>query len=86
MELEQPLEEHATLLASERVGELWAALREVAAAHYDQLDSLAAAYLGDRAGLEQITRDELARRLHDGDVVIIDVRPLAEVSFPTSIF
>jgi DNA-binding transcriptional ArsR family regulator/rhodanese-related sulfurtransferase len=65
-------------LASERVAELWAALREVAAAHHDQLDALAATYLGDRAGLEQITRDELARRLHDGDVVVIDIRPPAE--------
>lgn len=65
-------------LASERVGELWAALREVAAAHHDQLDALAAAYLGDRASLEQISRDELARRLDDGDVVVIDVRPPAE--------
>jgi rhodanese-related sulfurtransferase/DNA-binding HxlR family transcriptional regulator len=65
-------------IVSERVGELWAALREVAAAHHDQLDALAAAYLGDRAGLEQITRDELARRLQDGDIVVIDVRPPAE--------
>jgi rhodanese-related sulfurtransferase/DNA-binding HxlR family transcriptional regulator len=65
-------------LASERVGELWAALCEVAAAHHDQLDALAATYLGDRAGLEQITRDELARRLDDGDVVVIDIRPPAE--------
>jgi rhodanese-related sulfurtransferase/DNA-binding HxlR family transcriptional regulator len=65
-------------LASPRVAELWAALGEVAAAHHDQLAELAAAYLGDRTGLEQITRDELAQRLHDGDIVVIDVRPSAE--------
>ena len=65
-------------LASERVGELWAALREVAGAHLEQLDDLAAAYLGDRDQLEQISRDELARRLHEGGVVVIDVRPEAE--------
>ena len=35
-------------LTSARVGELWAALRDVAAAHHEQLDELAAAYLGDR--------------------------------------
>ena len=40
-------------LASESVGELWAALREVAAAHHDQLDELAADYLGDRRRLER---------------------------------
>src|SRR5205823_14324165 len=39
---------------------------------------LAAAYLGDREGLETISRDELARRLRDGEVVILDVRPVAE--------
>lgn len=65
-------------LASERVGELWAALREVAGAHLEQLDDLAAAYLGDRDQLEQISRDELARRLDEGGVVVIDVRPEAE--------
>jgi DNA-binding transcriptional ArsR family regulator len=35
-------------LASGRVGELWTALRDVAAAHHAHLDELAAAYLGDR--------------------------------------
>ena len=65
-------------LASERVGELWAALREVAGAHLEQLDDLAAAYLGDRDQLEQISREELARRLDEGGIVVIDVRPEAE--------
>jgi rhodanese-related sulfurtransferase len=65
-------------LASERVGELWHALRDVATAHLDRLDELAAAYVGDRSKLEQITRDELARRLDDGDLVVIDVRPAVE--------
>lgn len=65
-------------LASVRVAELWSALRDVAAAHHAELDTLAAAYLGDRSGLEQISRGELARRLEDGDVVVIDVRPSVE--------
>jgi rhodanese-related sulfurtransferase len=65
-------------LTSDRVGELWAALRDVTAAHHEQLDELAAAYLGDRSRLEQIGRDELAARLATGDVVVIDVRPAAE--------
>ena len=61
-------------LASDRVGELWAALRDVTAAHHEQLDELAAAYLGDRSRLEQIGRDELAERIAAGDVVV-DRRP-----------
>ena len=65
-------------LASDRVGDLWAALREVAEAHLEQLGDLADAYLGDRQQLEQISRDELARRLDAGDVVVVDVRPAAE--------
>jgi rhodanese-related sulfurtransferase len=65
-------------ISSSRVAELWSALRDVAAAHHEQLDALAAAYLGDRSHLEQINRRELARRLQAGDLVVIDVRPAAE--------
>jgi rhodanese-related sulfurtransferase len=65
-------------LASTRVGELWSALREVTAAHHEQLDELAAAYIGNRDQLEQIDRSELVERLAAGDVVVIDVRPVAE--------
>jgi rhodanese-related sulfurtransferase/DNA-binding transcriptional ArsR family regulator len=65
-------------LTSERVADLWAALRDVAALHHDELDDLAAAYLGDRSRLEQIGRAELAERIATGQVVIIDVRPAAE--------
>jgi rhodanese-related sulfurtransferase/DNA-binding transcriptional ArsR family regulator len=65
-------------LTSARVGDLWAAMRDVAAAHHEQLDELAAAYLGDRGGLEQIGQAELADRISAGDVVVVDVRPAAE--------
>jgi rhodanese-related sulfurtransferase/DNA-binding HxlR family transcriptional regulator len=65
-------------LTSERVADLWAALRDVAAAHHAQLDELAAAYLGDRSELEQIGRDQLADRIAAGDVIVIDVRPATE--------
>ncbi len=65
-------------LASGRVGELWSALRDVTAAHHEQLDELAAAYLGDRGRLERIGRSELADRLTAGDVIVVDVRPAAE--------
>jgi rhodanese-related sulfurtransferase len=65
-------------LASERVADLWAALRDVARDHVAGLERLAAAYLGDRDGLEQVTRDELAARLRRRQVVVLDVRPTAE--------
>jgi len=67
-------------LTSGRVSELWSALRDVAAAHHAELDSLAAAYLGDRSHLDEITRADLVERLAAGDVIVLDVRPAAEYS------
>jgi rhodanese-related sulfurtransferase len=65
-------------LASERVATLWAALRDVAVEHVAGIDRLAHAYVGDRDGLEAITREELSDRLGRGDLVVLDVRPEAE--------
>jgi rhodanese-related sulfurtransferase len=50
----------------------------VATEHVAGIERLAKDYLGDRAGLEAISRQELAERLASGDVVVLDVRPDAE--------
>lgn len=65
-------------LTSDRVGELWAALRDVAVSHVAGIDGLVGAYLGTDDGIEEMTRDELARRLRRRDVVVVDVRPVEE--------
>jgi rhodanese-related sulfurtransferase/predicted transcriptional regulator len=65
-------------LAGPTVLALWRSLREVAAEHVGEVDRLARAYLGDGDGLEAVPREELARRLKRGDVVVLDVRPAAE--------
>ena len=65
-------------LTSNRVSDLWAAVRDVAAAHVAELDRLADAYLGDRDQLETVGRTELSKRLRAGDVVVLDVRPTPE--------
>jgi len=65
-------------LASERVAELWSALRDAAADHIAGLDRLAAAYLGKPDGVEIVDRRELAARLRRGEVIVLDVRPDAE--------
>jgi len=65
-------------LAGGRVEALWAALRDVAAEHVAGIERLTEAYLGDRDGLEAISRDELAARLRRGDLVVLDVRPPSE--------
>ena len=65
-------------LASERVGELWEALRDVAVEHVAGIERLAGAYLGERDGIEVIDHKELAARLKRGEVLVLDVRPEAE--------
>ena len=65
-------------LASERVAELWSALRDVATDHVAGVERLAGAYLGARDGMDVIGRDELVRRLERGEVLVLDVRPRPE--------
>jgi rhodanese-related sulfurtransferase/DNA-binding HxlR family transcriptional regulator len=65
-------------LASERVGDLWAAVRDVAVRHVAEVSVLAEEYLGERDGVEQLSAAELERRLASGQVVVLDVRPEPE--------
>lgn len=66
------------MLASDRVGDVWAAMRDIASDHVAGITQLVDAYVGDRAGLEPVTRRELEARIEAGDVVVLDVRPAAE--------
>lgn len=65
-------------LASDRVAELWRAVRDVAAQHVAEVAVLAHDYLGERAEIEQLSAKELQARLKRGEVVVLDVRPEAE--------
>jgi rhodanese-related sulfurtransferase len=65
-------------LASERVGDLWAAVRDVAVRHVAEVGVLADEYLGERDGVEHLSAAELEQRLARGDVVVLDVRPEPE--------
>src|SRR6266446_4279394 len=65
-------------LASDRVGDLWAAVRGVAERHVADVHVLADDYLGERDGIEHVTPDELQARLAKGAVVVLDVRPEPE--------
>jgi len=66
-------------LAAPEVFELWRTLRTLAASRLAEVERLAAAYLGARDELEPVTREELTRRLQEGDrLVVLDVRPAAE--------
>lgn len=59
------------------VARLWTQLREVASSHLAEVDRARAAYLGVD-DTDQVTRDELLRRIKQGDVTVIDVRPREE--------
>jgi rhodanese-related sulfurtransferase len=65
-------------LLSPAVAQAWRTMRDLAVDRVAQLDRLLSAYLGDRDGLETISRDELAARLRTDGVVVLDVRPEAE--------
>ena len=62
-------------LASDRIGDLWAAVREVAERHVAEVHILADDYLGERDGVESIAADQLQARLAKGSVIVLDVRP-----------
>ena len=65
-------------LASERVGDLWAAVRDVAVRHVAEVNQLADEYLGERDEVVHVSATELQERLARGDVVVLDVRPEPE--------
>src|SRR4029077_1550878 len=58
--------------------DLWMAVRDVASEHVASVEVLAEAYLGDRSEVEHVSMDDLAARLAEGSVVLLDVWPHAE--------
>ena len=65
-------------LADERVFRLWQTIRELGEARLAEIDRLARAFLDDRTTLEGVDAATLLRRLGDGNVVVLDVRPEVE--------
>jgi rhodanese-related sulfurtransferase/DNA-binding transcriptional ArsR family regulator len=65
-------------LADERVFSLWQAMREVGEARIAEIDRIVQTYLHDRNLLQPINFTELRQRLVEGDVILLDVRPMEE--------
>lgn len=65
-------------LADASVVQLCATLRMVAERQYADLERIVWDHLGDRSDPEPVQMDELLRRTHQGDVVILDTRPAYE--------
>jgi ArsR family transcriptional regulator len=62
-------------LSDDSVLALLAALRRVAERHVAEVERVIAGYFRDRDSLEPVPHDELLRRLRDGLVTVLDVRP-----------
>jgi rhodanese-related sulfurtransferase/biotin operon repressor len=67
-------------LADADVAGLFAQLRSVAAARLPDVEAARTRYLGiaDGEDTEQVDREELLRRVEDGQAVVLDVRPAPE--------
>lgn len=59
-------------LAGDEALSVWLALRDASAVQLSEVERAARAYLGEE--VESIGREELRRRLREGDVVLVDVR------------
>ncbi len=64
--------------ADKSVFRLWQAMREVGETRLAEIERVVTTYLKDRASLEPVTVEELEKRLDEGNVVVIDVRPVEE--------
>ncbi len=67
-------------LADPRVTVLAELAKQIACDNLPAAREAARGWLGDVAALEPVTRGELARRMTDGTVLVLDVRPPAEYS------
>jgi DNA-binding transcriptional ArsR family regulator len=65
-------------LADEGVFRTWQAVRALAESRLAEVDGVVEAYLEDRDALEAVDATELLKRLSDGSVVVLDVRPEEE--------
>ena len=65
-------------LAGQGVLRLWQTLRAVGETQLAEIDRLVDEYLGQRDGMDAVSKEELLRRIEAGAVVVIDARPRVE--------
>ena len=65
-------------LSSPSVYDIWRSLRNLGTEQFAEIDRLVERYLSDRRSLDAISKEELAQRLTEDAVVVLDVRPLVE--------
>ena len=67
-------------LSNDSVLQLWLSLRSVGEAQNAEISRVVDRFLKHRSGLQAITSEELAQRVKDSTVVVLDVRPEREYS------
>jgi rhodanese-related sulfurtransferase/DNA-binding transcriptional ArsR family regulator len=65
-------------LAGDEVGHFLLALRTLADARLAEIEQAVRNYFGERDSMEGLQRDELVRRVRNGEVTVLDVRPAEE--------
>jgi len=65
-------------LADGAVFRLWQALRDLGETHLVEIDRVVGMYLSDRSSLDAVSAGDLARKLSEDAVTVIDVRPESE--------
>jgi rhodanese-related sulfurtransferase/DNA-binding transcriptional ArsR family regulator len=65
-------------LADPHVGEFFLELRRLAESRLAEVERVTRQYLEQRGALEAVDNDDLVRRVRDGEVTLIDVRPREE--------
>ncbi|HEY7727134.1 MAG TPA: metalloregulator ArsR/SmtB family transcription factor [Candidatus Eisenbacteria bacterium] len=65
-------------LADPRVFDLYRLMTGVGRGQLAEIDSIVEQFFGGRDGMESVSRSELLRRVREGSVVVLDVRPPEE--------
>lgn len=65
-------------LADEEVCRFFHSVRSLAESRLAEVEQVTRAYLTERGAMEAVPRDELLRRVRDGEVTVLDVRPPEE--------
>jgi rhodanese-related sulfurtransferase/DNA-binding transcriptional ArsR family regulator len=65
-------------LASDHVLRLWASLRITGEVRLAEIGSLVQTFMSDRGALQTVSQAELRRQMAEGQVIVLDVRPVSE--------
>ena len=65
-------------LAADHVLRLWTALRTTGEARLAEIGSLVQTFMSHRGALQPVSQAELRRQMEDGQVIVLDVRPVSE--------